>query len=83
MVPPEHKVVFAEAIGAAGVGLMVTDTVPIGPAQPPTVAFTEYNPPAKVVVPAILGFWVVDVKLFGPVQLYVAPAMVEALKLKV
>ena len=56
MVPPEHKVVFAEAIGAAGVGLMVTDTVPIGPAQPPTVAFTEYNPPAKVVVPAILGF---------------------------
>ena len=56
MVPPEHKVVFAEAIGAEGVGLMVTDTVPIGPAQPDTVAFTEYIPLAKVVVPAILGF---------------------------
>jgi hypothetical protein len=35
------------------------------------------------VVLAILGFWVVDVKLFGPVQLYVAPAMADAVKLKV
>jgi hypothetical protein len=38
---PEHKVVFADAIGALGVGLIVTDTVPIGPAQPTTVALTE------------------------------------------
>ena len=38
---PEHKVVFADAIGALGVGLIVTDTVPFGPAQPATVAFTE------------------------------------------
>jgi hypothetical protein len=38
---PEHKVVFADAIGEAGVGLIITDTVPIGPAQPATVAFTE------------------------------------------
>jgi hypothetical protein len=38
---PEHKVVFADAIGEAGVGLTNTDTVPFGPAQPATVAFTE------------------------------------------
>ena len=80
---PEHKVVLADANGATGVGLTVTDTVPFGPAQPDTVAFTEYTPLANVVVPAILGFWLVDVKPFGPVQLYVAPAIVDAVKLKV
>ena len=74
---------MALAVGADGSGFTNTDTVPFAPVQPATVAFTEYNPLAKVVVPAILGFWVVDVKLFGPVQLYVAPAMVEAVKLKV
>jgi len=41
IVLPEHKVVFAEAIGEAGVELIITDTVPIGPAQPDTVALTE------------------------------------------
>ena len=80
---PEHKVVFADATGAEGVGLTVTDTVPIGPGQPDTVAFTEYTPLANVVVLAILGFWVVDVKPFGPVQLYVAPAMADAVKFNV
>jgi formaldehyde-activating enzyme involved in methanogenesis len=80
---PSHNGELLPAVGAAGAGLIVTLTVPAGPAQPPTLAVTEYIPDAKVVTPGIEGFWTEEVKLFGPVQLYVAPATVEALKFKV
>ena len=46
------------------------------------VAVTEYVPEAAVVTPAIVGFWEVDVKLFGPVQENVLPAEL-AVKLNV
>jgi len=38
---PVHNVELFAAVGANGVGLMVTLVVPIGPGQPPTVANTE------------------------------------------
>ena len=75
-------VLFA-AVGAAGIGLTVALTVASGPVQPATVTFNVYTPLAKVVAPGIVGFCVEAVKLFGPLQLYVAPAIVLAVKLKV
>ena len=38
---PAHNGPFDPAVGAAGIGLISTDIVPFGPAQPATVAFTE------------------------------------------
>ena len=72
-----------EAIGANGIGLMVTLVVPTGPLHPPTVTYTEYMPVAKVVAPTMVGFCKVDVNAFGPVQLYVALAMRFENKFKV
>jgi len=57
------------AVGAAGIALTVTLTVPAGLAQPLTVAITLYKPVAAVVALAIVGFCNVDVNPFGPVQL--------------
>ena len=57
------------AVGAAGIALTVTLTVPAELAQPLTVAITLYNPVAAVVALAIVGFCNVDVNPFGPVQL--------------
>ena len=45
---------------------MVTDVVAVELVQPLVVALTEYVPVAEVVTPAIVGFWEVEVKLFGP-----------------
>ena len=44
---------------------------------------TVYTPDIAAVVPVIVGFCNVDVKAPGPVQLYVAPATVVAVKFKV
>ena len=38
---PVQSGVFAPGVGAEGFGLTVTETVPVGPAQPNIVAFTE------------------------------------------
>ena len=70
----ETVLLLAQTIGEgpvfkiAGV-LTVTEIVPIGPGQPPAVANTEYVPASRVEAPGILGFCVVDVNEFGPVQL--------------
>ena len=64
-----HTGELLEGLGAAGVGLIITVTVPLGPVHPPTVAVTEYVPAAARVTFGMLGFCVVEVKLFGPVQL--------------
>ena len=69
-------------MGATGVGLIVTAVVPAGPVHPAVVAVTEYVPVAAVVTAVIVGFCVADVKLFGPVQLYVVPVLL-AVKLNV
>lgn len=63
---------------------MVTTVVPaeLG-GHPPTIAVTEYVPFPAVVTPAIVGFCEAEEKLFGPVQEYVAPETVLAVKLSV
>ena len=70
------------AVGVAGIGFTTTTVVPAALIQPITVAVTEYVPAANEVALAIEGFCNVEVKLFGPVQLYVAPATVLAVKFK-
>ena len=66
-----------------GVVLTAIVTVPAEPGHPLIVAITEYVPAAAVVTLAIEGFCEDEVKLFGPVQLYVAPVTVLAVRFKV
>ena len=68
-VAPAHNGLLLLAVGAAGIGLTVTVTVPAELVQPLTVAVTEYVPDASVVAAAIDGFCNVEEKLLGPVQL--------------
>jgi len=69
--PPRHTGELLPAVGAEGVWLMVTETVPAGVLTHPfaPIAVTEYVPDAEVVTPEMVGFCKVEVKLFGPVQL--------------
>jgi hypothetical protein len=68
---------FAVAVGAAGIGLTVAFTIPAGLTQPrEEVVVTEYAPVARVVATVIVGFWLGDEKLFGPVQLNETPVPV-------
>ncbi len=69
------------AVGAAGIGLTTTVTVPGSPVHPPTVAVTEYVPLAAVVGLAMVGFCTADENEFGPVHEYDAPAIALAVKL--
>ena len=71
------------AVGAVGIALTVAVVVPAVLVHPLTVAVTLYNPVAAVVALAIVGFCKVDVKPLGPVQAYVAPVTVEAVRFKV
>ena len=66
-----------------GNGLTVAVVVPAVLVHPLTVAVTLYNPVAAVVALAIVGFCKVDVKPLGPVQAYVAPVTVDAVRFKV
>src|SRR5690349_15080628 len=50
--------------------------VPAADVQPSTVMVTEYVPASAVVAFGRVGFWSVEVKPFGPVHAYVAPATV-------
>ena len=68
-VNPAHNGALLEAVGAAGIVLTVTLTVPAKLVQPLTVAVTEYIPVAANVTPAIDGFCKADAKPLGPVQL--------------
>jgi hypothetical protein len=70
------------AVGATGIGFITTVVVPGAPVHPDTVAVTEYVPAANSVVLAIDGFCKADVKLFGPVHAYVAPAITLAVRFK-
>src|SRR6185369_13388876 len=65
-----------EALGVAGVGLTTTVVVPAAEGQPLTVMVTEYVPASAVVAFVRVGFCSDDVKPFGPVHEYVAPATV-------
>jgi hypothetical protein len=65
------------ALGVAGVALTTTFVVPAADVQPLTVTVTEYEPPSAVVALARVGFCSAEVKPFGPVHAYVAPATVD------
>ena len=65
--------------GAAGVALIVTEVVPVEPVHPATVTFTLYVP-ALAVVTTNVGSSREDVKLLGPLQLYIALPIVFAVR---
>src|SRR3954451_21442741 len=65
-----------EAVGVGGVALTTTVVVPAAEVQPDTVTVTEYVPASAVVALERVGFCSAEAKPFGPVQAYVAPAMV-------
>ena len=60
-VVPEQIDELLPATGEAGVWLMVTAVVPLGPVHPLTVTFTEYVPASEVEIPAMVGFCDVEV----------------------
>ena len=57
--------------------------MPGRPVHPATVTYAEYTPLASVDAPGIVGFCSVELKLFGPFQLKVAPPGLPAVKLSV
>lgn len=73
---------FEETVGAAGKVFTTTVVAPAVLVHVPTFAVTLYVPAAAAVTFEIDGFWEVEVKLFGPVQEYVAPATVDAVRFK-
>ena len=74
---PSQIGLLLPAVGVAGVGFTVTVVV-AGELAQPLLATTVYVPAAASVMFVIAGFCCVEVKPFGPVQLYVAPGMVSA-----
>src|SRR5438477_1868562 len=62
------------AVGVAGAAFTTTFVVPAAEVQPLTVTVTEYVPASAVVTFARVGFWAEEVKPFGPVHAYAAPA---------
>ena len=72
-----------DAVGDAGIALTVTTVVAFVLVHPATVTFTEYVPVSAVVAPTIDGFCEEEVKEFGPVHEYVAPATLLAVRLSV
>jgi hypothetical protein len=82
-VDPAQIGLLLDAVGAEGTGLTTTVTVATELVHPLAIAVTEYVPLAAVVALVMLGFWLVDAKLLGPVQLYVAPVTVVAVRLSV
>ena len=67
-----------EATGEEGIGFTVTLVVVVALVQPFTVTEALYIPAFKIVAFEIEGFCNEDVNPFGPVQEYIAPAIVEA-----
>src|SRR5919205_543180 len=74
MVAPSQYGPPFDAVGVAGVALTTTLVVPAAEVQPLTVTVTEYVPPSATVALARVGFCSDEVKPFGPVHAYVAPA---------
>jgi len=80
---PTHTGPVLLAVGVAGKAFTTTVVVACAETQPFTVAVTVYIPEAATVAAAIDGACEFEVKAFGPVQLYVAPATKPAFKFKV
>jgi hypothetical protein len=77
-VAPVHN---GELLPALAVGALLTVTVTDDVAVQPLFTITVYDPLIAVVEFVIVGFCKVEVKLFGPVQEYVAPATVVVVRL--
>src|SRR5439155_18332047 len=74
MVAPSQYGPPLVAVGVAGIGLTTTLVVPAAEVQPFTVTVTEYVPASARVALGRVGFCSEEVKPFGPVHAYVAPA---------
>lgn len=68
MVPAQTGLGLAFAVGAAGSGVTLTETVATELGQPNAVVVTEYVPDAIVPAAGITGFCKVDVNAAGPLQ---------------
>ena len=77
---PSHTAELFDAVGADGIAFTTT-VVLTGTLVHCVVTVTEYNPAFAELTLLMTGFCCEDVKPFGPVQLYVAPAIVDADKL--
>ena len=77
MSSPAHFGPLFDGEGVAGISLTTTVAVPASLVQLPTFTTNVYSPAAAVVALAISGFWSVEVKLFGPVHVYVPSAEVD------
>src|SRR5438552_1119365 len=75
IVPPTQTAPPLLAAGVAGIGLTATVVLP-GVEVQPLKSVTEYVPAFAIVALARVGFWSVEVKPFGPLHEYVAPATV-------
>ena len=62
------------AAGVAGFAVMTTFVVPAVELQRPTVTVTEYVPASAAVAFGRVGFCCEEVRPFGPVHAYAAPA---------
>lgn len=75
-VDPAQTGLLEDAVGVPGGAETITLTVPGALGHPLTVTTKVYVPEFAVVAFVIVGFCVVDVKPLGPLQLYVAFAIV-------
>src|SRR3954454_21341548 len=73
--PPQYGPPL-DADGVAGGAFTTTVVVPAAEVQPATVIVTAYVPASAVVALERVGFCCAEVKPFGPVHAYVAPATV-------
>jgi hypothetical protein len=82
-VDPTHSGPLLPGVGADGIGYITTVVVAAGLVHPFTVTVTLYVPASDKLTFETEGFCNADVNPFGPVQEYVAPAIVFAVKFKV
>jgi hypothetical protein len=68
MAAPAQTGLLLPAVGAAGIGFTTTVVVPAGPAQPATVAVTEYVPALVALALPMEGFCKDEVNPPGPVH---------------
>src|SRR3954467_15686590 len=76
MVAPAQYGPPFDAVGVAGIGFTTTLVVAGAEGHPGAVTVTEYVPASAVVALERVGFCSAEVKPFGPVHAYVAPATV-------
>lgn len=79
---PEHTGEFEDAVGVAGVSLMITLVVPAGEVQPFCDTVTLYVPLYAVDTEGMDGFCWLLVNPFGPVQLYDKVPVVDVLEVR-